>query len=167
MYCSYCGGRLPAPVPTRCPSCGVAHYRNSVPCAGVVIIRHNAVLLVQRSNQPFAGAWDIPGGFCEEKEHPRDAARREVDEELGVTVTIRALVGMWLEDYKPAIEQPLRTTLNIYYLATVVEPCTPRATSTEVKDVAWFPRSPLPEPLAFPRSTRPALEASFALLDRV
>lgn len=159
-YCSSCGARLNADQPGRCQSCGSEHYRNAVPSAGALVVRDRSILLVQRENPPFAGAWDIPGGFCEENEHPRDTARREVEEELGVVAAIHDLVGIWLDEYRPPDGQPTRITLNIYYLATMAESQLPHPASAEVRNVAWFASANLPREVAFPESTLPAIEAA-------
>ena len=51
------------------------------------------VLLVKPS---YKSGWDIPGGYVEPGESPKQAARREVLEELGIEVPIgRLLVVDW------------------------------------------------------------------------
>ncbi|KUJ67763.1 NUDIX hydrolase [Streptomyces albus subsp. albus] len=47
------------------------------------------VLLVRPSYKPM---WEIPGGYIETGESPLAACRREVEEELGITPTIGALL---------------------------------------------------------------------------
>jgi ADP-ribose pyrophosphatase YjhB (NUDIX family) len=50
---------------------------------------HDHVLLVRPSYKPM---WEIPGGYVEAGESPLDACKREVQEELGISPPIGALL---------------------------------------------------------------------------
>jgi 8-oxo-dGTP diphosphatase len=54
-----------------------------------LIWREGKILVCQRTrHQPMPLKWEFPGGKIEEGEQPRDALRRELEEELGITAAI-------------------------------------------------------------------------------
>jgi ADP-ribose pyrophosphatase YjhB (NUDIX family) len=53
---------------------------------GVVVLKPDAVLLIQRGKPPNLGAWSLPGGAQELGETCETAARRELEEETGLEV---------------------------------------------------------------------------------
>ncbi len=62
--------------------------RPAVTVDAVIVTREEKprVLLIRRKHEPFAGMWAIPGGFVDMDESLEAAARRELQEETGVTV---------------------------------------------------------------------------------
>jgi ADP-ribose pyrophosphatase YjhB (NUDIX family) len=71
-----------------CPACGRSWYRSSAPAVGAAIVDGDRVLVTVRGIEPEKGRLDLPGGFVEVGEHPRDALAREAKEELGVEVEV-------------------------------------------------------------------------------
>jgi 8-oxo-dGTP diphosphatase len=54
-----------------------------------LIVDGDRILACQRTrHQPMPLKWEFPGGKIEEGEQPRDALRRELEEELGIEATI-------------------------------------------------------------------------------
>ena len=71
-----------------CPTCGRSWYRSSAPAVGAAIMDGERVLVTVRGIEPEKGRMDLPGGFVEVGEHPREALAREAREELGVEVEV-------------------------------------------------------------------------------
>lgn len=54
-----------------------------------LILQNGKLLVCQRTrHQTMPLKWEFPGGKIEEGEQPRDALRRELEEELGIVATI-------------------------------------------------------------------------------
>ncbi len=154
-FCSHCGARLDEEPPTTCAACGQAHYRNPKPCGGALLEYEGRLLLGRRAIEPYFGMWDVPGGFCELHEHPRDAAERELLEETGVRGRAVRLLGIWMDDY--AGEE---VAMNIYYVFEPVGEPAPDAGNAEVSELRWFSPDELPlDDISFPGHCREVLEA--------
>src|SRR5438093_5462983 len=65
---------------------------------GAVVLSRGRVLLVRRGKPPGEGRWSLPGGLVDLGETSVDAARREVEEECGITVWIAGLVAVLFPD---------------------------------------------------------------------
>lgn len=155
-FCLRCGGRLRARREGRrlrrvCRRCGWTYYGNPVPAAVAALVRGGRILLGRRAGPPYAGTWDLPGGFLEAGETPEAALRRELREELGIRVGRLRLLGFYTDWYGAG---------GIPLLAVVYRATPPRGTirpSDDVAEARWFPLEALPlREVAFP-SVRAAL----------
>ena len=65
-----------------------------------LIVKDGKLLVCQRTrHQTMPLKWEFPGGKIEEREQPRDALRRELDEELGIQATIGDEVARIQHEY--------------------------------------------------------------------
>ncbi|MBL8028208.1 MAG: NUDIX domain-containing protein [Fibrobacteres bacterium] len=69
-----------------CASCGFLFYYNPAAACGCIIDTPDGVLLIKRARDPGKGTLDVPGGFCDFDEALEDAVRREVKEEINLTL---------------------------------------------------------------------------------
>lgn len=102
------------------------------------------VLLIQRRLTPFQHAWALPGGFVRLDETLDDAARRELQEEAGVTdVYLEQLYSFGALDRDPRE----RVVTVAYYALAKLSDHKIRA-ATDAMGVGWFALDDLPK-LAF------------------
>ena len=65
-----------------------------------LIWKDGKLLICQRTkHQVMPLKWEFPGGKIEEGEQPRDAMRRELDEELGISATVGDEVTRFTHQY--------------------------------------------------------------------
>jgi ADP-ribose pyrophosphatase YjhB (NUDIX family) len=78
--------------------------------AGVLFFNDEEKVLLVKPN--YKEGWGIPGGIIEREESPRDAAIREVHEELGLTVENPELVSV---GYAPTTEAKSEALLFTFH----------------------------------------------------
>lgn len=98
-------------------------------------------MLIQRQNPPFRDQWALPGGFVEVGETVEHAAVREGQEETGLDVELRGLVGVFSDPGR----DPRGHTVSVCY--TAIGRGTLNA-SSDARDAGLFDPDHLP-PLAF------------------
>jgi len=102
-----------------------------------LIMKDGKVLVCQRTrHQTMPLKWEFPGGKIEEGEQPRDALRRELDEELGIDARIGEEVARIHHQYKSGSSVELR-----FY---VVDQYKGEIENRIFRDVRWSTRSELP-----------------------
>jgi len=103
-----------------------------------LILKDGKVLVCQRTrHQSMPLKWEFPGGKIEDGDQPRDALRRELEEELGIDAHIGEEVARIRHDYKNGGAVELR-----FY---VVNEYTGEMENRIFRDVRWAKRSELPK----------------------
>jgi ADP-ribose pyrophosphatase YjhB (NUDIX family) len=130
-----------------CPNCGFVQFRNPAPGVVVVIEKDERVLLGKRKGSFGKGQWGLPQGYIEFNEDFLTAAVREVKEETGLDIEIRAILNVTSNRLSPQLH-----TLAIVLLAQV-KAGEPQA-GDDLETLQWFPlKGPLPE-MAFEADER-------------
>jgi ADP-ribose pyrophosphatase YjhB (NUDIX family) len=152
-FCPRCGRAAEVDFPRRiaCSHCGYAAYFNPKPVAAAIPVdAEGRVILLRRGFDPGRGLWTFPGGFVDLGESVEEAAHREIEEELGITVELGPLVGV----YSHARE---RVVLIVYRAIASQRP----HTTPEAVEVSAFAPAQIPwHELAF-RTTELALRDAF------
>ena len=154
-FCPRCGEAATVDYPRSiaCASCGYGAYYNPKPVAAAIPTDANGhIHLLRRGFDPGKGLWTFPGGFVDLGESVEDAAKREAQEELEITIEIQRLVGV----YSKADE---RVVLVVFEAKTLDAP----QQTEEATEVRAFSKEEIPwDELAF-WSTGRALRDFFAM----
>src|SRR5438477_8518175 len=102
------------------------------------------LLLIQRGLEPFKGRWALPGGFVHVDETLDAAARRELQEEAGLTnVFLEQLYTFGTVD-----RDPRERVVSVAYYALVKLSEHEAKAATDAANARWFAVSKIPK-LAF------------------
>lgn len=116
--------------------------------AAAVIIQDGRCLITQRlETSPLGGLWEFPGGKRHPDESLEDCLRRELKEELDITVRVGEEIKVIQHSY------PGFTVRLHFYRCTMIEG-SPR--TLENQAYRWVPMSELSQ-FAFPEANRPLI----------
>ncbi len=102
-----------------------------------LLFKDEKILVCQRTrHQTMPLKWEFPGGKIEEGEQPRDALRRELEEELGIHAKIGDEVARIRHDYKNGAAVELRFYAVHEYQGQIE--------NRIFRDMRWAARSELP-----------------------
>ena len=98
-----------------------------------ILANEDQVLLIRRKNEPFRGAYALPGGFVDIGETVEAACRREVHEEVGIEVSDLSLVGV----YSDPKRDPRGHTVSVAYL-TLLSRAVPLRPGSDAEGADWI-----------------------------
>lgn len=110
-------------------------------CVGIVAVRDDALLMVQRGRGPGLGRWSLPGGRVEPGETMAEAVVRELAEETGLVGLCGPLVG-WVERIGDVPEPHHYAIFD--FDVTIVDDAEPVA-GDDAAAAAWIPRHEVAE----------------------
>jgi 8-oxo-dGTP diphosphatase len=102
------------------------------------------ILLIKRENDPFKNKWALPGGFVEVDETVENAAKRELEEETGLSVDGLEQVHTFSAIHR----DPRKRTISVAHYVLTKKTDKTISAGDDAADAGWFPMQDLPE-LAF------------------
>jgi 8-oxo-dGTP diphosphatase len=102
-----------------------------------LILKDDKILVCQRTrHQTMPLKWEFPGGKIEDGEQPRDALRRELEEELGIDASVGEEIARIRHQYKTGGSVELRFFVVTEYKG--------KLENKIFRDMQWSRRAELP-----------------------
>ncbi|HAT03874.1 MAG TPA: hypothetical protein DCS29_03835 [Candidatus Magasanikbacteria bacterium] len=110
---------------------------------GIVINERNEILLAHRVQEPFKGAWDLPGGHMYAHESVEECLKREVREELGVDCEVGDLFHVYSDK---GMSPKFSRAMVLYFIRIKSQEF---VKNVEMDDFGYFPLDQIPDNLAY------------------
>lgn len=111
---------------------------------GLAILRDGKLLLCRRMKAPEAGHWNIVGGKVDHMEPAEIAARREAEEETGLTIGAIRYLGMT----EQLIEADRQHWVSLLYVSEDTSGDPQLTEPDKLSEIGWFDLEDLPQPLS-------------------
>ena len=116
----------------QCKKCGWVYYHNVAAAVMAILVMDKKILFEIRANEPGKGKLDLPGGLIDPGENAEQALKREIKEELNLTISKFKYIGTAINEYP--YNDIIYNTCDIIYYSDLPEiPNT--YNSSEVKGV--------------------------------
>ncbi|MFP4088205.1 MAG: NUDIX domain-containing protein [Desulfobacteraceae bacterium] len=158
-FCPVCGGPVHAkcikwgePERLVCSACDFVLYLDPKVVSCTVLETEGNIVLLKRAIKPQSGKWVLPGGYVDRGEPVPQAAVREAQEECGLEIRIKRLLGVY--------SYPGKIPVVIVYIAEAVGGA--MISGDETREAKMFSEATIPwQNLAF-QSTTDALRDYFS-----
>ncbi|MFN3503167.1 MAG: NUDIX domain-containing protein [Allorhizobium sp.] len=111
---------------------------------GLAILRDGKLLLCKRKKAPEAGHWNIVGGKVDHMERSEIAARREAEEETGLSIGPIRYLGMT----EQLIEADRQHWISLLYVTDDTSGDPQLTEPDKLSEIGWFDLDDLPQPLS-------------------
>lgn len=111
---------------------------------GLAILRDGKLLLCKRIKAPEAGHWNIVGGKVDHMEPAELAARREAEEETGLSIGPIRYLGIT----EQVIEADRQHWISLLYVTDDTTGDPQLTEPDKLSEIGWFDLDDLPQPLS-------------------
>ena len=122
-----------------CPECDFRLYNNVAGAVAVVIRCGDEIYLTRRNRDPKKGKLDLAGGFVDPKESAEETCKRELFEELQLSINISNLKYLTSLPNIYQYKEIDYNTIDLFYEYTVSEKFEVNLELSEISEAVWIP----------------------------
>ncbi|MCQ9634635.1 NUDIX domain-containing protein [Chryseobacterium sp. WG14] len=123
----------------NCPECDFRLYNNVAGAVAVVIRCGDEIYLTRRNRDPKKGKLDLAGGFVDPKESAEETCKRELFEELQLSINISNLKYLTSLPNIYQYKEIDYNTIDLFYEYTVSEKFEVNLELSEISEAVWIP----------------------------
>ncbi len=122
-----------------CPECRFTLYNNVAGAVAVVIRCGDEIYLTRRNRDPKKGKLDLAGGFVDPKESAEETCKRELFEELKLSVDLSNLKYLTSLPNIYQYKEIDYNTIDLFYEYRVSEKFEVNLELSEISEAVWIP----------------------------
>lgn len=111
---------------------------------GLAVVKDGKLLLCKRLKAPESGYWNIVGGKVDHMEPAAEAARREAEEESGLTIHSASFLCL----SEQLIDTDRQHWISLIYVSDDFSGEPWLTEPDKLADIGWYPLDDLPQPLS-------------------
>ena len=111
---------------------------------GLAVVKDGKLLLCTRLKAPESGYWNIVGGKVDHMEPAAEAARREAEEESGLTIHSASFLCL----SEQLIDTDRQHWISLIYVSDDFSGEPWLTEPDKLADIGWYPLDDLPQPLS-------------------
>lgn len=112
--------------------------------SGLAVLNDGKLLLCKRLKAPESGHWNIVGGKVDHMEPAAEAARREAEEESGLTIHSASFLCL----SEQLIDTDRQHWISLIYVSDDFSGEPWLTEPDKLADIGWYPLDDLPQPLS-------------------
>lgn len=121
-----------------CTLCHYTYYHNCAGATGVLLRHKDEILLSIRNREPAKGKLDLPGGFVDPSESAEECCKREIKEELGVSLFSEKFQYLGSQPNTYTYKDISYNTLDLFYAYELDNLPDFTLATDEISEVIWL-----------------------------
>lgn len=121
-----------------CEECDHVLFHNVAGAVAVLIKIEDEILFTRRNQQPQKGKLDLPGGFIDPKESAEHTCKREIQEELNITIAEENFKYLGSLPNVYEYKNINYNTIDLFYETQLSEKADFELAADEISETVWI-----------------------------